>query len=349
MANDANLDRGTPSDPRPRPPGAGRKTHVPGPDAAFALTVTDWSVLGIACVGPVGLGVDDRLRLALDAGNDSLPIEVTGRIVWQQPGAQGHAYGLQFEGADTAFTAAWAPVCSHTPAPGVAPQPPNVWAYVEAPIVAPPRSFAHEPAPAWQEAKATPWVGLSPGSKRRLLGRPSRPETLWAATTGLLFAGAVIVAAYASGAGRYVAAPAMSPVPIAAAELTPHQPSAMPTPTAPAPHLPGSPAILLPPGGAGETAAVTLLFSADGPIGRQEIFWMQNPARLVVDILGRKVAQVAPVVAPPHPWVRRVRVGQHADRARFVIEVTADVARHVSARADGSALAVSLYGPKDAP
>lgn len=328
------------SQPTPRPAGTlGRPVRTGGGDdlpTAFALSLTDWSILGLACVGPVGLALGDRLHLALTAGGHTGLIETTGEVIWQQPCAQGHSYGLRLAALSPGAAAAWGALCAQGPGrPGDRPAP-NAWAYVDAPA----------PTVGLRQLEFGAGRGL-PSAQRQLqpeagrqLGEfqprgadrgPTLGATLWAGATGLLFGGAVVLAAYGVLVGRQGSRPASAPA--AATSSTAPPPTAAPAPSAVVSSATG----------------VTLLFTADGPIGAKELFWLQNPTRLVVDLMGRQLAAAAPVVAPDHPWVRRVRVGQHADRARFVVEVAPQVAPQVGAQVDGSAVAITLYAREDSP
>lgn len=100
------------------------------------------------------------------------------------------------------------------------------------------------------------------------------------------------------------------------------------------------------PGGPLEQAVV--LLSADGPVGEHQHFWLDAPRRLVVDLMGVRQASRAPIIAPQHSLIKRVRVGRHEDRVRFVIEVAPEAHHHVVARADGSSLTVTLRAKEPA-
>lgn len=91
------------------------------------------------------------------------------------------------------------------------------------------------------------------------------------------------------------------------------------------------------------STGATVLLSADAPIVGHHLFWLQAPRRLVVDLMGVHEALGAPVVAPSHPLVRKVRWAHHDDRVRFVIEVAPEAHEEVQAHVDGASLALTLH------
>lgn len=96
-------------------------------------------------------------------------------------------------------------------------------------------------------------------------------------------------------------------------------------------------------------APITLLLTANAAITEHHVFWLQEPRRLVVDMMGVGEAVAAPVTSPVHPLVKRVRWGRHDDRVRFVIEVAPEAHHHVEAAKDGATLAVTLYAQEASP
>jgi hypothetical protein len=62
-----------------------------------------------------------------------------------------------------------------------------------------------------------------------------------------------------------------------------------------------------------------LVLQATGPV-RVRHFNRVRPARLVIDVLGAEYAAEQTRLRPPVPFVRRVRVGKHPERIRYVIE-----------------------------
>lgn len=100
----------------------------------------------------------------------------------------------------------------------------------------------------------------------------------------------------------------------------------------------------VPAAGSVTATPATVLLSAAAAIPSHHLFWLQGPRRLVVDLMGARAALGAPVVAPPHPLVKKVRWAQHDDRVRFVIEVAPGARDEVETRLDGASLAITLHG-----
>lgn len=90
-----------------------------------------------------------------------------------------------------------------------------------------------------------------------------------------------------------------------------------------------------------------LALLVDGPVGRHQTFWLHNPKRLVVDVLGRKNGFIRKSYDIEHPLAKRLRVGQHKEYVRFVIETTNESSQEVRTRIQGKALLVSIQ--KDTP
>ncbi len=122
----------------------------------------------------------------------------------------------------------------------------------------------------------------------------------------------------------------------------------------PAPDQSAAPALLpkrAAPAAAGEAPAlrplgtpdrVEIALLVDGPPGEHTSFWLDNPRRLVVDVHGRKNGFAQRTLLIDHPLAKRIRVGQHPDKVRFVIETAPDVAPNASMHAKGEALVVAL-------
>jgi hypothetical protein len=175
------------------------------------------------------------------------------------------------------------------------------------------------PTPSGPEPQTS--APLAAPRRRGPPGRPKIPNRAWWWAAGLLFAGGsavLMVAVWLAGGVRAQLAPSAN------------RPGAAASPQAQA-ALPGP------------SAAVTVLLSADAPIGEHHLFWLNEPRRLVVDLMGVGAAVAAPIVAPKHPLVRRMRWGRHDDRVRFVLEVAPQTHDAVQARPDGASLAVTLH------
>lgn len=59
----------------------------------------------------------------------------------------------------------------------------------------------------------------------------------------------------------------------------------------------------------------------DGPVSDYRSFWLDSPSRFVVDVLYRDSGFEAASYDLDHPAVKRIRVGAHSDKVRFVVEV----------------------------
>jgi type IV pilus assembly protein PilQ len=58
----------------------------------------------------------------------------------------------------------------------------------------------------------------------------------------------------------------------------------------------------------------------DGPVRQHVAFWLSKPRRLVVDVPGRRSRLARRLMKVDHPLVKRIRVGRHSKKVRFVIE-----------------------------
>ncbi len=112
----------------------------------------------------------------------------------------------------------------------------------------------------------------------------------------------------------------------------------------PAPKIPAGVDALRP--GGTDTMALALL--ADGDVGDYKSFWLDNPRRLVIDIPHRKNGFAKSDYVIDHPLAQRLRIGNHADHVRFVLETAETVRKEVKIEAKGTALAVVLRSA-DAP
>jgi len=170
---------------------------------------------------------------------------------------------------------------------------------------------------------------FAPYGRRPPSGRLPIPNKVWWWAAGLLFAG---------GAGVLLLALALADgVKGSLADNAPASPHEGPQAGLAGPSSAPRRAV------AGPQATVTVLLSADGAIGEHHLFWLEQPKRLVVDLMGVGEAVAAPIVAPKHPLLRRVRWGRHDDRVRFVLEVAPQVHDDVRVRPDGASLAVTLH------
>lgn len=102
---------------------------------------------------------------------------------------------------------------------------------------------------------------------------------------------------------------------------------------------PAPPRDMLRPGGT-DTMALALL--ADGDVGQHKAFWLDNPRRLVIDIPNRKNGFARSDYAIVHPLATRLRIGNHRDHVRFVLETSERVRKDIKVQAKGTALAVVI-------
>ncbi len=94
-----------------------------------------------------------------------------------------------------------------------------------------------------------------------------------------------------------------------------------------------------------EGSGVIVELQADGSVDRSEAFVLENPLRVVVDLPGLK-SQAAPQTDVKTALVGRVRVGQHADKVRIVIDAASGVTDlgTPSVGSQPTGLAVALAG-----
>jgi hypothetical protein len=71
-------------------------------------------------------------------------------------------------------------------------------------------------------------------------------------------------------------------------------------------------------------------------------FWLDDPRRLVVDVPGAHSTVDAGEQSLAGPLATRLRIGEHGDKVRFVLETAAGVTAEVKASVSGSALVVKL-------
>lgn len=84
----------------------------------------------------------------------------------------------------------------------------------------------------------------------------------------------------------------------------------------------------------------TLLLKAAGRVERFQSFQLEGPPRLVVDLYGVSLALPRNEYPLDHPFLKRIRFGEHADRTRVVLELKERVSH--SAQPTGQGLEVSL-------
>ena len=92
----------------------------------------------------------------------------------------------------------------------------------------------------------------------------------------------------------------------------------------------------------GDDGNVRLVLRTDGPVAKHKSFWLKNPRRFVVDVPGRRNAFDRLAYELNHPLAERLRVGQHADKVRFVVETSEDVLRKARLTPDNDTLIIDL-------
>jgi len=88
--------------------------------------------------------------------------------------------------------------------------------------------------------------------------------------------------------------------------------------------------------------SVELALLTDGPIDEHAEFWLENPQRLVVDILHRKSGFARLSYAIASPLVTKMRVGEHSDKVRFVIEASREASQEYKVRSRGNSLIIQF-------
>ena len=92
----------------------------------------------------------------------------------------------------------------------------------------------------------------------------------------------------------------------------------------------------------GDDGNVRLVLRTDGPVAKHKSFWLQNPRRFVVDVPGRRNAFDRLNYELNHPLAERLRVGQHPDKVRFVVETSEDVLRKARLTPENDTLIIDL-------
>ena len=92
----------------------------------------------------------------------------------------------------------------------------------------------------------------------------------------------------------------------------------------------------------GDDGNVRLVLRTDGPVAKHKSFWLKNPRRFVVDVPGRRNAFDRLAYELNHPLAERLRVGQHPDKVRFVVETSEDVLRKARLTPEDDTLIIDL-------
>lgn len=67
--------------------------------------------------------------------------------------------------------------------------------------------------------------------------------------------------------------------------------------------------------------ALKVYLIGNGKLDDYDVLVLKNPSRLVVDLKGVKATNVKDVLVLTGPWVRKIRVGLHADKVRVVFDL----------------------------
>lgn len=141
-----------------------------------------------------------------------------------------------------------------------------------------------------------------------------------------------------------VAAPiALAPEPVVVAERASAAPKPTPAKSTKLPAKKVSAAAkgdVLRPIGTKDSVQVGLV--TDGQVAGHVSFWLERPRRLVVDVYGRKSGFAKSSYDIDHPLATHMRVGQHKDKVRFVIDTAEGVTEQVKARVVGKTLMVEI-------
>ena len=323
----------------------------------FDVSVLNLSTHGVACQGPEGLAVGDRVHLTFRLNLAANPLTFPCDVLWSQPCERGEAnYGLRFGELEPALqlsvretvrersegrAAAWPMPTNPVPSPVLA----------AVPAAAAPtwsgRPEAAAGAAAMPAAAAAPLrtPPISQAAPHRA-GRSLAARALWAAVVGLLVgaSGATMLlllrptwiqALWASPASQPPARPASGRPPaldfaaelnapraeillpeLRVAELVPLVPA---DPSAPRRRHVGQVLLEESP----DLIAITLV--ADGPVTRHELHWLRHPSRAVVELPGRHSGLERQAFELGNSLLQRLRVGQHGEVVRFVLDTASDL------------------------
>lgn len=92
----------------------------------------------------------------------------------------------------------------------------------------------------------------------------------------------------------------------------------------------------------GDDDLLKLTLPTDGKVAKHRSFWLSNPQRFVVDVIGRKAELARLSYDIDHPLAQRVRVGRHPDKVRFVVDTSPEVLRKATLETFENELVVNL-------
>ena len=87
---------------------------------------------------------------------------------------------------------------------------------------------------------------------------------------------------------------------------------------------------------------MTLTLELDGKASAPKGFWLAAPRRYVIDVAGRPAKLTNKSYAVDSQLATGLRIGEHAGKTRFVLEVTDAASKNVKLSSRGSAVLVTL-------
>lgn len=279
-----------------------------GSEAAHEGNIVNLSVRGMACMSPLDLDPGQRLWLTFRLNLAEKPLTLLGEVIWKEPPRHGGwPLGVRFKSLTRSELEALQ-VTVRERSEGRA----GAW-----PL---PGTGDHTTLP--HPTRATPWLsavaGMAAGIALTLAvsmiprSDPS-PAVAEAPTPDAQRAAAAETAAPAPEAPLPPQVAASSAPPAAATVATKRAATVPPEP--PAAERSSSDLAV-----AGSRDRLTVMLPVDGPVGEHVGFWVERPRRYVVDVMQRKSALKQHTYDVQHPMATTVRVGNHDDRVRFVID-----------------------------
>ena len=92
----------------------------------------------------------------------------------------------------------------------------------------------------------------------------------------------------------------------------------------------------------GDAENLSLALLVDGRVDQHVSFWLSNPTRLVVDVPQSRSAFARNTYDIDHPLATRLRVGNHPDKVRYVLETAPGIKRQAEIAPRDGALVVQL-------
>jgi hypothetical protein len=329
-----------------------------GDNEDYEGVVLNLSLNGLACAVPTELRSGERIWTRFRLALAKEPLKLFCEVLWKRPTPSATAmYGLRFLSLTDDEKRELACVIDERVQGRAAEWP--------LPVIPDARTIAHAAQPsrlpavgvaiaATFIAVSAAWLLITPGSRAASPDRATdknAAETMSASTAMPAPTPSSLPAAAVSPA-----VPAANPAPATtnnteptksasaekatAASKTTSDTSSKKLPRCSSMPTPSSKDDTLRPLGGRDSTEVALL--ADGPIDQHAEFWLENPPRLVVDIMHRKSGFSRLSYAISSPLVTKMRVGEHSDKVRFVIEATREVSQEFKVRPKGNSLVVQF-------